>query len=165
MRGYLDKMADAFVMRQLQPWHENLGKRQVKAPKIYVRDAGLLHALLDIRTARQLEMHVKVGASWEGFVIDQVIQAMDVAPHDCYFWRTHAGAELDLLVMRGAKRIGVEVKRTTAPALTPSMKSAMTDLKLGQLYVVHAGDATFPLAKKVQAVAFADLLRIIGASK
>lgn len=165
VRGYLDKMADAFVMRQLQPWHENLGKRQVKAPKIYVRDAGLLHALLDIRTARQLEMHAKVGASWEGFVIDQVIQALDAAPHECYFWRTHAGAELDLLVMRGARRIGVEVKRTTAPALTPSMKSAMTDLKLSQLYVVHAGEETFLLAKKVQAVAFANLLQVVGASK
>ncbi len=165
VRGYLDKMADAFVMRQLQPWHENLGKRQVKAPKIYVRDSGLLHALLDIRTARQLEMHAKVGASWEGFVIDQVIQALDAASHECYFWRTHAGAELDLLVIRGARRIGVEVKRTTAPALTPSMRSAMTDLKLSQLYVVHAGEETFLLAKKVQAVAFANLLQVVGASK
>lgn len=165
VRGYLDKMADAFVMRQLQPWHENLGKRQVRAPKIYVRDSGLLHALLDIRTARQLEMHAKVGASWEGFVIDQVIQALDAASHECYFWRTHAGAELDLLVIRGARRIGVEVKRTTAPALTPSMRSAMTDLKLSQLYVVHAGEETFLLAKKVQAVAFANLLQVVGASK
>jgi uncharacterized protein len=88
--------------RQLQPWHENLGKRQVKAPKIYVRDTGLLHALLDIRTERQLEMQSKLGASWEGFVIDQAIQALGAAPHECYFWRTHAGAELDLLVVRGA---------------------------------------------------------------
>ncbi|MFO1267971.1 MAG: ATP-binding protein [Rubrivivax sp.] len=165
VRGYLDKMADAFVMRQLQPWHENLGKRQVKAPKIYVRDAGLLHALLDIGSARQLEMHPKVGASWEGFVIEQVIQALDAAPHECYYWRTHAGAELDLLVMRGARRIGIEVKRTTAPALTPSMKSAMADLKLAQLYVVHAGEVTFPLAQEVRAVAFADLLTVLGATK
>jgi predicted AAA+ superfamily ATPase len=165
VRSYLDKMTDAYVMRQLQPWHENLGKRQVKAPKIYVRDTGLLHALLDIRNGRQLEMHSKVGASWEGFVIDQVIQALDAAPHECFFWRTHAGAELDLLVVRGARRIGVEVKRTTAPALTPSMRSAMADLKLGQLYVVHAGEATFPLAKKVLAVAFADVLKVVGTLK
>jgi len=165
VRSYLDKMADAYVMRQLQPWHENLGKRQVKSPKIYVRDTGLLHALLDICTGRQLEMHPKVGASWEGFVIDQVIQALDAAPHECFFWRTHAGAELDLLVVRGARRIGFEVKRTSAPALTPSMRSAMTDLKLSQLYVVHAGEVTFPLAKKVQAVAFADLLREVGVLK
>jgi hypothetical protein len=165
VRSYLDKMTDAYVMRQLQPWHENLGKRQVKAPKIYVRDTGLLHALLNIRATRQLEMHPKVGASWEGFVIDQVIQALDAAPHECFFWRTHAGAELDLLVVRGARRIGVEVKRTTAPALTPSMRSALTDLKLSQLYVVHAGDVTFPLAKKVRAVAFADLLKEVGTLK
>ncbi len=134
-------------------------------PKIYVRDTGLLHALLDIRTARQLEMHSKVGASWEGFVIDQVIQALDAAPHECFFWRTHAGAELDLLVVRGARRIGVDVKRTTAPVFTPSMRSAITDLKLGQLYVVHAGAVTFPLAKEVHAVAFGDLLKEIGKLK
>lgn len=163
VRAYLDKMADAFVMRQLQPWHENLGKRQVKAPKIYVRDTGLLHALLDIRNSRQLELHTKVGASWEGFVIDQVIQALEAAPHECYYWRTHAGAELDLLFTRGTRRIGFEVKRTTAPALTPSMKTAMTDLRLKQLYVVHAGDATFPLSRQIQAVALDDLLKVVGA--
>lgn len=161
VRGYLDKMADAFVMRQLQPWHENLGKRQVKAPKIYVRDSGLLHTLLDVHTMRQLELHPKVGASWEGFVIDQVIQALDAAPHECYFWRTHAGAELDLLVMRGMQRVGFEVKRTTAPAVTPSMVNALADLKLKKLHVVHAGDATFPLSKQIQAVAVSDLLRIV----
>jgi predicted AAA+ superfamily ATPase len=161
VRSYLDKMADVFIMRQLQPWHENLAKRQVKAPKIYVRDTGLLHALLDVRTARQLELHSKVGASWEGFVVDQVIQALDAASHECYFWRTHAGAELDLLVMRGTRRFGFEVKRTTAPAITPSMTSALTDLKLKKLYVVHAGDATFPLSRQIQAVALGDLLQTI----
>ncbi|TAK55582.1 MAG: ATP-binding protein [Gammaproteobacteria bacterium] len=163
VRSYLDKMTDAFVMRQLQPWHENLGKRQVKAPKIYVRDTGLLHALLDLRTGRQLDVHARVGASWEGFVIDQIIQALDAAVHECYYWRTHAGAELDLLITRGARRIGFEVKRTTAPALTLSMKTALADLKLKQLYVVHAGEATFPLARQVQAVAFADLLQVAAA--
>jgi uncharacterized protein len=158
VRGYLDKMADAFVMRQLQPWHENLSKRQVKAPKVYVRDPGLLHALLDIRTLRQLELHAKVGASWEGFVVDQIIQALNAESHECYFWRTHAGAELDLLIVRGSQRLGFEVKRTTAPAITPSMGSALTDLKLKNLYVVHAGDATFPLSKQIRAVALGDLL-------
>ncbi len=161
VRSYLDKMSDAFVMRQLQPWYENLGKRQVKAPKIYVRDSGLLHTLLDVNTMRQLELHPKVGASWEGFVIDQVIQALDAAPHECYFWRTHAGAELDLLVMRGTQRVGFEVKRTTAPAVTPSMVNALADLKLKKLHVVHAGDATFPLSKQILAVAISDLLRIV----
>ncbi len=161
VRSYLDKMSDAFVMRQLQPWYENFGKRQVKAPKIYVRDSGLLHTLLDVNTMRQLELHPKVGASWEGFVIDQVIQALDAAPHECYFWRTHAGAELDLLVMRGTQRVGFEVKRTTAPAVTPSMVNALADLKLKKLHVVHAGDATFPLSKQILAVAISDLLRIV----
>jgi predicted AAA+ superfamily ATPase len=158
VRGYLDKMANAFVMRQLPPWHENLGKRQVKAPKIYVRDSGLLHALLDIRTSRLLELHSKVGASWEGFIIDQITQALNAESHECYFWRTHAGAELDLLIVRGSRRIGFEVKRTTAPAVTPSMATALTDLKLTKLYVMHAGDATFPMSKQIQAVALGDLL-------
>jgi hypothetical protein len=161
VRGYLDKMSDAFVMRQLQPWHENLGKRQVRAPKIYVRDAGLLHALFDIRTFRQLDAHPKSGASWEGFVVDQVIQALHAASHECYFWRTHTGAELDLLVIRGTSRIGFEVKRTTAPMITPSMRNALRDLRLKQLYVLHAGSATFPMSKQIRAVALPDLLDVI----
>ena len=108
VRGYLDKMSDAFVIRQLQPWHENLSKRQVRAPKVYVRDSGLLHALLDIRTITQLDAQPKSGASWEGFVLEQSIQALRAASHECYFWRTHTGAELDLLVVRGRRRIGGE---------------------------------------------------------
>jgi hypothetical protein len=161
VRGYLDKMSDAFVIRQLQPWYENLGKRQVRAPKVYVRDSGLLHALLDLRTFHQMDVHPKSGASWEGFVIDQVIQALHAVSHECYFWRTHSGAELDLLVMRGTKRIGFEVKRTTAPTITPSMRSALSDLKLKELYVVHAGSATFPMSRQIRAVAFQDLLDVV----
>lgn len=161
VRSYLDKMADAFVMRQLQPWHENLGKRQVRAPKTYVRDSGLLHALLDIRTLRQLEAHPKSGASWEGFVLGQLIQALRAESHECYFWRTHTGAELDLLFIRGTRRLGFEVKRTTAPSITPSMRSALADLKLKEIYVVHAGDATFPMSRQIQAVGFQDLLDVI----
>jgi len=161
VRGYLDKLSDAFVMRQLQPWHENLGKRQVRAPKIYVRDSGLLHALLDIHTTSQLEAHPKSGASWEGFVIDQVIQALGAEPHECFFWRTHTGAELDLLIVRGARRIGIEVKRTTVPAITPSMRVALADLKLSELYVIHAGDTAFPLSRDIQAVPLHDLSRAV----
>ena len=159
VRGYLDRMSDAFVMRQLQPWHENLAKRQVKAPKVYVRDSGILHALLDIRSAQHLELHSKVGASWEGFVIEQLIMALRVPQEGCYFWRTHAGAELDLLIVRGSRRIGFEVKRTTTPAFTPSMRIALQDLKLSKLHVIHAGKDSFPLAKNVQAVAIGDLLK------
>jgi hypothetical protein len=158
VRSYLDRMSDAFVMRQLQPWHENIGKRQVRAPKVYVRDSGLLHVLLDIHTSRQLELHPKSGASWEGFVIEQAIQVLGAASHECHFWRTHTGAELDLLVVRGRRRIGVEVKRTTAPAITPSMRNAMRDLGLTELHVVHAGTHSFPMAEKIRAIAVGDLL-------
>lgn len=161
VRAYLDKMADAFVMRLLQPWHENLGKRQVRAPKIYVRDSGMLHVLLDIRSARDLEAHPKSGASWEGFVIDQIIDALDAAPHECYFWRTHTGAELDLLFVRGARRLGFEVKRTTVPVITPSMRNAIADLKLKKLYVVHAGNESFPMSRQIEAIAVRNMLDVL----
>ena len=161
VRNYLDKLTDALVVRQLKPWHENLGKRQVKSPKIFVRDSGLLHALLNLPTKRDIEGHPKLGASWEGFIIDQLVQQLGVSPEETYHWRTHQGAELDLLVVRGGLRLGFEVKRTVAPTLTPSMRSAMHDLKLKSLTVVHAGDQTFPLAKQVQAVAFRDVLTVI----
>ena len=165
VRGYLDRMSDAFVMRQLTPWHENLGKRQVRAPKIYVRDSGLLHALLGIRTRAQLEEHPKSGASWEGLMVEQVIQALGAAQHECYFWRTHTGAELDLLLVRGERRIGVEIKRTTAPAVTPSMRIALADLKLRELSVVHAGDTSFPLAQGIRAVSAGDVLNAFRADR
>jgi len=161
VRNYLDRMADAFVMRQLQPWHENLNKRQVRAPKIYVRDSGLLHALLGIHTVKELDVHPKSGASWEGFVIEQAIQSLGAEAPECHFWRTHTGAELDLLIIRGQRRIGIEVKRTTEPSITPSMRTALSDLKLTELYVVHAGDISFPLSKQVQAVALRDLTTAI----
>ena len=161
VRNYLDKLTDALVVRQLKPWHENLGKRQVKSPKIFIRDSGLLHALLNLPTKRDIEGHPKLGASWEGFIIDQLVQQLGVSPEETYHWRTHQGAELDLLVVRGGLRLGFEVKRTVAPTLTPSMRSAMHDLKLKSLTVVHAGDQTFPLSKQVQAVAFRDVLNAI----
>lgn len=158
VRSYLDTLTDALVVRQLRPWHENLGKRQVKAPKIYVRDSGLLHALLNVTTRRDVEGHPKLGASWEGFVIDQVVQQLGVRADEMYYWRTHTGAELDLLVVRGGRRMGFEVKRTTAPAVTPSMRSALQDLRLTSLTVVHAGADSFPLAKTVRAVSATALI-------
>jgi len=161
VRNYLDRLTDALVVRQLKSWHENLGKRQVKSPKIFIRDSGLLHALLNLPTKRDIEGHPKLGASWEGFIIDQLVQQLGVNPEETYHWRTHQGAELDLLVVRGGLRLGCEVKRTVAPTLTPSMRSAMHDLKLKSLTVVHAGDQTFPLSKQVQAVAFRDVLNAI----
>jgi predicted AAA+ superfamily ATPase len=158
VRGYLDKLTDALVIRQLKPWFENLGKRQVKAPRIYVRDSGLLHSLLNLGTQRDIEGHPKLGASWEGFVVDQVVQQVHAQPSEVFFWRTHAGAEIDLLVFRGSTRLGFEVKRTVSPAVTPSMRAALQDLKLASLTVVHAGKESFPLAKNIYALACTDLV-------
>lgn len=153
VRGYLDLLASAFMVRLLTPWSENLAKRQVKAPKVYLRDPGLLHALLGIRTADDLERHPKVGASWEGFMLSEVIQRLGAEPRECHFWATHGGVELDLLVIRGRRRLGFEFKRTSGPSVTRSMHVALADLRLERLDVIHAGESTFPLAPKIRAVA------------
>lgn len=159
VRNYLDILTSAFVVRQLQPWHENIKKRQVKSPKVYLSDSGLLHALLGIHNQVDLDVHPKIGASWEGFAISQIVEHLDVLPSECFFWATHAGAELDLLVIRGRRRWGFEIKRTSAPTITPSMKIALDDLKLQRLYVVHAGEHTFDMARNVRAVALSRLLK------
>lgn len=151
-RGYLDALCATFVVRQLQPWHENLAKRQVKSPKVYLTDSGLLHALLGIDRRPALEVHPRLGASWEGFALETVVRELDARPEECYFWATHAGAELDLLIVRGGRRWGFEFKRAEAPALTPSMRIALRDLRLDRLVVVHAGRETFPLAPRVRAI-------------
>jgi predicted AAA+ superfamily ATPase len=161
VRHYLDLLTSAMVIRQMLPWHENISKRQVKAPKVYLADSGILHALLGLRTLADLEGHPKVGASWESFVLEQVIRRLGVGREECYFWATHGGAELDLLVVRGRLRMGVEVKRTSSPRLSPSMRAAVSDLKLKRLLVIHAGETTFDLDKQVRAVAFQDLLKEI----
>ncbi len=152
VRRYLDILVSTMVARSLPPWHESIAKRQVKAPKVYIADTGLLHALLDVRSQEQLERHPKVGASWEGFIVEQAIQQLGAAPRECWYWATHAGAELDLLVVRGDVRVGVEVKRTTAPSITRSMRSAMADLGLARLDLIHAGEHTFPMADGIRAV-------------
>ena len=123
-----------------------------------ITDSGLLHALLNLRGLKDLEGHPKVGASWEGFVIGQVVKRLGALPHECHYWATFTGAELDLLIVRGRLRWGFEVKRTASPRLTPSMRSAMESLKLKRLDMIHAGDKTFLLAKKIRAVAFSHLL-------
>jgi predicted AAA+ superfamily ATPase len=165
VRNYLDVLTSALVIRQLQPWHENISKRQVKAPKIYLADSGLLHTLLNLRTLADLEGHPKVGASWEGFAMGQVICRLEARGDECYFWATHGGAELDLLVIRGRKRLGFEFKRTSSPSITPSMRSALTDLKLHSLCIIHAGEMTFQLGKKIQAIALTRLLEDINPLK
>ncbi len=161
VRRHLDRMTGAYVMRQLRPWRENLGKRIVKSPKVYIADSGLLHALLDIPTARDLAAHPKVGASWEGFALEQVVRRLRARPDECYFWAVHGGPELDLLVVRGRQRRGYEFKRTDAPRATASMHSAMRHLELDGLDVVHVANETFPLADGIRAVGGGDISTVI----
>lgn len=154
-RRYLDLLTDAFMVRQLKPYHANLKKRQVKSPKIYVRDSGLLHQLLGIDSMKSLFSNPKVGASWEGFVIEQFLRE---EPHDdIYFWATHQGAEIDLIVRRGDALYGIECKRTDTPRITPSIRIALDDLKLKRVLVVYPGIQRFPLASQVEAVPLQNL--------
>jgi uncharacterized protein len=158
IRRYLDTLTDTLVVRQLPPWFENVGKRQVRSPKVYLTDSGLLHALLGIETLPELLGHPKAGASWEGFAMAEVVRALDIPWDRCYHWATHQGAELDLLVIRGGRRIGVELKRSSAPRVTPSMRSALEALDLERIYVVHPGAGRFPLHEKIEAVGFESML-------
>ena len=150
VRRYLDTLTQTLMVRQLQPWHENLGKRQVKSPKIYFRDTGLLHALMGVGSLADLLAHPRCGASWEGFALEQVVRL--ARPDEAYFWATHQGAELDLLMLKGRQRVGVEFKRADVPTFTASMRIAMRDLKLDALYVVYPGEQRFSLADGVEAV-------------
>ena len=155
VRRYLDLLTATFMVRQLPPWHENLGKRQVKAPKVYLTDSGLLHTLLGVATREHLERHPKVGASWEGFALEQLLRRLGARDDECFFWATYAGAELDLLVVRDGRRLGFELKRGDAPRLTPSMTIARDDLRLDRLDVIYPGEATYPLGDRIRAVPLA----------
>ncbi len=157
VRRYLDLLTGVFMVRQLPPWFENLGKRQVKAPKIYLRDSGLLHALLGISNSRELELHPKVGASWEGYAVEEILKAL--APGEAYFWATHNGAEIDLVLFKGGRRVGIECKRADAPTLTPSMSIALADLKLDQVQVVYPGKRRYKLAERIEVVPLAELVQ------
>ncbi|WP_373063090.1 ATP-binding protein [Gemmatimonas sp.] len=152
VQRYLDVLTETFMVRQLPPWHENLSKRQLRAPKVYLRDTELLHTLLGVRNLRDLQAHPKVGASWEGFAIDVDLDHLGARSGEAYFWGTHASAELDLLIVRGSTRVRFEFKRTSSPSVTPSMRSALSDLRLQRIYVVHGGAETFPLTEKILAV-------------
>ena len=161
VRRYREALEATFMVRSLKPWSANLKKRQVKSPKVYVRDSGILHSFLQIATPETLDRHPKVGASWEGFVIENVIHALGVEDRHCYFWGTHTGAEIDLVVDQGASLRGFEVKRTVAPSLTPSMRIALDDLGLSRIDVIHAGAESFPLARRVQAISASKMLEEI----
>jgi hypothetical protein len=160
VRRHLDILCGAFVMRQLPPWFENLGKRQVKSPKVYVRDSGLLHALLGTPSFAALEGHPKLGASWEGFALDAVLRV--TGDREAYFWNTQGGAELDLLVFVRGQRYGFEFKYADAPAITKSMRVAREDLKLHRVLVVHPGQLSFPLEEWAEAVAISRLRKRLG---
>lgn len=156
-RHYLELLCGTFVVRRLMPWHTNLGKRELKAPKVYVRDTGLLHALLGLRTRAELLSHPKLGASWEGFALEQVLALCGA--HDAWFWATHNGAELDLLLQRKGRAWGVEFKVGDAPAMTKSLHIAIEDLKLERAWIVHPGTRRYPVREKVEALP----LREVGA--
>ena len=156
IRRYLDHLTQTFMIRQLQPWHENLSKRQVKAPKVYFRDSGLLHGMLGIRHMPQLLAHPLSGASWEGFAMEQVLRIAQ--PDQAYFWATHQGSELDLLMFKDQQRIGVEFKRSDAPGMTTSMRVALSDLQLDRLYVVYPGTKRYRLSPQVEVVPLAALV-------
>lgn len=155
-RNYMDLLQDLFMIRQLHPWFANLGKRQVKTPKVYFRDTGLLHYLLGVKSEDDLALHPRMGTSWEGYVIEEVIKF--ARPDEVYFWRTHSGAELDLLLIKDNKRIGVECKRMDAPRLTPSMRTAMTDLELDELVVVYPGSQPYSLAEGINVLPLAKIV-------
>lgn len=148
--NHLDILEDAFVIRRLQPWFENIGKRQRKSPKLYLRDSGLLHALLGIPDDAALNLHPSVGASWEGFVMEQILAHLK--PDQAFFWQTQSGAELDLLTITNGKRIGFEMKLSESPRTTKSMHIAIKDLQLTRLYVLHPGKLSFALDEKITAL-------------
>ncbi len=152
---YLDLLCGAFVLRRVPPWHANLGKRLVKSPKVYVRDSGLLHYFLGIRDRHDLLGHPKLGASWEGLVLEELLRI--VSERDIHFYSTYSGAECDFVVRSGVDLIGFEAKRSDAPTLTRSMRVVLDDLRLKHLFVVYPGPATFPLHGKVTAIPMAAL--------
>jgi len=159
VRSYLDLLTGAFMVRQLQPWYANIGKRQIRAPKVYLRDTGLLHGLLDLPDWSSLLAHPRVGASWEGFAIEETLRA--VRPTEAYFWATYGGAELDLLFFHRGHRYGLEAKFNEAPEVTRSMRIALEDLALDHLWVLHPGPHTYPAHEKITVCAIADLVALV----
>jgi len=151
-RKYLDILSGTFMIRVLQPWFENISKRQVKSPKIYFRDSGILHALLGLRDMKQLTNYPRLGAFWEGFALEEVLRKYRARQEECFFWGTQSGAELDLLLHRGGRRLGFEFKYSDAPKVTPSMRISQEDLNLDHIYVIHPGQGSFPMTEKITAV-------------
>jgi predicted AAA+ superfamily ATPase len=149
VRHYLEILTHTYMIRLLHPWHENISKRQVKAPKLYMRDSGILHALLGIDSENALQTHPKIGASWEGFALEQLIATLNLRSEECFFWSTHGHAELDLLTFQKGKRIGYEIKYADAPQITKSMHIAIEDLALDHLYIITPKGMTYKLHSKI----------------
>jgi len=156
VKRYVDVLTGVFMIRQVQPWFGNIKKRQVKSPKIYFYDTGVLHSLLGIQTMDDLLAHPKYGASWEEFVIEEVIRSVE--PHEVFFWATHQGAEIDLVFNKGGRMYGVEIKRADAPTMTPSMRIALEDLKLKRIAVVYPGKKRYSIHKQIDVVPFDEIL-------
>ncbi|MFZ4115918.1 MAG: ATP-binding protein [Chthoniobacterales bacterium] len=159
VQKYLDILSGTFMVRQLAPWHENIAKRQVKAKKIYFRDSGIFHTLLNIPDRLELLVHPKLGASWEGFALEEVIRHLNVDAQDCYFWNVHNGPELDLLIVQGTKRMGFEFKFSKTPQMTHSMQQAMKDLKLKKLTVIYPGTHLIKLSRQISAIGLESFLK------
>ncbi len=157
IRKYIEILAGTFMIRLLDPWFENISKRQVKSPKVYIRDSGLLHALLGFQHENDLQTYSRLGASWEGFALEEIINIYRIQSEELFFWATQGGAELDLFVIKNGKRIGFEIKYTDMPGITKSMVTALNDLKLDHLYVIHPHQVTFPLQEKITAVGLENL--------
>lgn len=158
VRHYLDILSGTYMIRQLQPWHENLKKRQVRTPKIYLRDTGLLHSLLNISSMHDLLGHPRLGASWEGFAMEQVMCA--IRQKEAYYWGTQGGAEIDLMFFSGGQRFGVEFKFNEAPAATKSMRIALSDLGLNHLWVIYPGTSSYPVHERITMLPLADIARL-----
>lgn len=159
VRRYLDILTGTFMIRSLGPWHANIRKRQVKTPKLYFRDTGILHTLLNLPNASALRGHPQVGASWEGFALEQVAQLHNADADECYFWATHTQAELDLLIVRGTEKLAFEFKYSSAPKATRSMHFAIEALDLDQITIVCPGESAYPLAGKVRVAGLSRLVR------
>ena len=158
VRSYLDILTGTFMVRQLQPWYENIGKRQVKAPKVYLRDSGLLHGLLSLQDIQTLHGHPRVGASWEGFAIEQALETL--RPPQAFFWATYSGAEIDLFLIHHGRRVGIECKFSESPKTTRSMKQAMESLKLDHLWVIYPGEHAYPISDKISVLPLKEILSL-----
>jgi predicted AAA+ superfamily ATPase len=159
-RRYLEALEQTYMVRVLQPWHENQGKRLVKSPKVYIRDSGMLHALLGVEDYVQLHINPKLGASWEGFALEEVLRAF--RPDQAWFYRVHSGAELDLMFVNRGRRIGFEFKREDAPGTTKSMQVAIGDLGLSQLFVVYPGDRRYTLGGLIEAIPLSSVYGLVA---